>query len=133
MSLAVTLTGFLSFARKTHLDETVEDTTVFTSPFLLQTLVYRTLSALYRALGTGDELTLIPGFSSPDPSGVTLVFSYGQPADLSEFPDPHITEVADALKAAFKKTETGLELFIPRTNDALVAALADRQPVQKPS
>jgi hypothetical protein len=132
LALAVTLTGFLSFAKKTHLDETAADTTVFTSPFLLQTLVYRTLSALYRALSAGDELTLIPAFSNPGPSGVTLVFSHGQPAGLSDFPDPQTAEVADALRAEFKKKDAGLELFIPRTNDALAAALADRQPVQKP-
>ena len=131
LTLAVTLTGFLSFAKTTHLDETTGDTTVFTSPFLLQTLVYKTLSALYRTLSAGDELTLIPAFGGPDPSGVTLVFSHGQPADLSDFPDSLTAEVADALKAAFKKTETGLELFIPRTNDDLAAALADRHPVQK--
>jgi hypothetical protein len=132
LTLAVTLTGFLSFAKTTHLEQTGSDTTVFTSPFLLQTLVYKTLRALYKKLSAGDELTLIPAFGGPKPSGVTLVFSYGQPADLSDFPDPHTTEVADALKAAFKKTESGLELFIPRTNDALAAALADTQPVQKP-
>ncbi len=131
LTLAVKLTGFLSFAKKTHLNETSVDTTVFTSPFLLQALTYKTLGALYKTLNAGDELTLIPTFGGPDPSGVTLVFSHGQPADLTDFPDPLTAEVADALKAVFKKTKTGLELFIPRTNDYLAAALADRQPVQK--
>jgi hypothetical protein len=131
LTLAVTLTGFLSVAKKTHLDETAADTTVFTSPFLLQTLAYKTLSALYRSMNAGDELTLIPSIRNTETSGVTLVFSHGQPADLSDFPDPQTTEVAQALKVAFKKTDTGLELFIPRTNDDLAAALTVRHTVQK--
>ncbi len=40
------------------LESSGNEITIVTSPFLLQALVYRTLSALYRALDTGDALTL---------------------------------------------------------------------------
>ncbi|HSL62138.1 MAG TPA: hypothetical protein VK885_10145 [Desulfotignum sp.] len=122
LTLAVKLTCFLSFAKKTHLEESARDARVFTSPFLLQTLVYRTLIALYRAMDNKDELT--PAFRDPDHSGVTLVFSHRLAAGLKDFPDPRTTEVAEALQAAFKVTDTGLELTVPRSNDALAAALA---------
>jgi hypothetical protein len=114
LTLAVKLTKFLSYVKKTHLDDAALDTTVFTSPFLLQALVYRTLSALYRALDTGDALTLT--LQTSDPSSVTLAFSHDRPADLSHFPDLRTAEVADVLKAVFTKTDTGLALTLPREN-----------------
>ena len=128
LTLAVKLTGFLRFAKKTDIDETAADATVFTSQFLLQTLLYKTLSALYQAMDTGDELTLNTSFRDTDPSGVILVFSHGRPADYKDFPDTLTTGAADAIQAEFKKSDTGLELFIPRTNDELADALADGTP-----
>jgi hypothetical protein len=114
LTLAVKLTGFLSFARKTRLESSGNEITIVTSPFLLQALVYRTLSALYRALDTGDALTLT--LQTSDPSSVTLAFSHDRPADLSHFPDLRTAEVADVLKAVFTKTDTGLALTLPREN-----------------
>lgn len=121
LTLAVKLTEFLSFAKKTQLNDLVRDTTVFTSPFLFQTLVYKILSALYRLLDPGDELVLT--YKDTDPSTVTLIFSLEQPIDFKNFPDTLTAEVADALKAIFKTTGTGLEVTIPRENDVLSAAL----------
>lgn len=125
LTLTVKLTGFLSFAKKTDIDETAEDGTVFTSQFLLQTLLYKTLSALYQALDSGDQITLTTSFRDTDPSGVTVVFSHGRQAGFTDFPDKLTAGTADALQAEFKETDTGLELFIPRTNDELADALAD--------
>jgi hypothetical protein len=119
--LAVRLTGFLSFARKTRLDDSLEtsskDCSVITSPFLFQTLVYRTLSALYRALDISAELTL--ALRDSDPASVTLVFSHDRSADLSGFPDIRTAETAEVLKAVFTKTDTGLELTLPKENTDL--------------
>lgn len=121
ISLSVKLTGFLSIAKKTRLDDSIttpsKDWSVFTSPFLLQTLVYRTLSALYRALDIGAELVLALRYS--DPSSVILVFSHDTPADLTGFPDPRTAEVAQVLKAVFTVTDTALELTLPKENNDL--------------
>jgi hypothetical protein len=110
LTLAVKLCGFLSFARKTRLEEPAEDRTVFTSPFLFQSLIYRTLSALYRSMDPKGELTL--AVKDTDSSGVTLIFSPAPAVDLTDFPDHRIAETADAINAAFTVTETGLELTI---------------------
>ncbi|MFO7988605.1 MAG: hypothetical protein ACQEQ5_07130 [Thermodesulfobacteriota bacterium] len=117
LTLAVKLTGFLSFARKTHLkmplENSSEDSSVFTSPFLFQALIYKTLSALYRAMDPKAELTL--AVKDIQSSGVTVIFSPDPPVDLTDFPDPRIGEVAQALNAAFAVTDTGLELTIMNT------------------
>lgn len=127
VALAVRLTGFLSFARKTRMDDSLdtssEDGSVITSPFLFQALVYRTLSALYRVMDISDELTL--ALRDSDPSSVTLVFSHDRPADLTGFPDIRTAEVADVLQAAFTKTDTGLELTLPKENTDLKDPAAD--------
>ncbi len=114
LALAVKLTGFLSFARKTRLDPSGNGITVVTSPFLLQALIYRTLSAIYQSLDIGDELTLT--LQEFDPSSVTLVFSHDRPVDPSHFSDLRVAELADVLKAVFTKTDTGLTLTLPREN-----------------
>lgn len=124
LTLAVKLAEFLSFAKKTQLNDLAQNTTVFTSPFLLQTLVYKILSALYRLLDPGGELLLT--FRDTDLSAVTLIFSLDQPIDFKDFPDPSTAEVAGALKAIFKTTGTGLEVTIPRENDDIAAALEQR-------
>jgi hypothetical protein len=127
--LAVKLTGFLSFARKTRLDDSLKapskskDGSVITSPFLFQTLIYRTLSALYRALDTSAELTL--SLRDSDPSSVTLFFSHDRPADLTGFPDARTAEVAEVLQAVFTKTDTGVELTLPKENTGLKGLAAD--------
>ncbi len=121
LTLAVKLTEFLSYAKKTRLNDFARDTTVFTSPFLLQTLVYRTLSRLYRLPDSSGELVL--SFRDTDPLTVTLIFSLDRPVDFKEFPDPPTAEVAIALKAVFKATDSGLEITLPRKNDDLAAAL----------
>lgn len=121
LTLAVRLTQFLSIVKKTHLNDPARDSTVLTSPFLLQTLVYKILTALYRLMDPDGELLLT--FRDTDPLTVTLIFSLDQPIDFKDFPDQAISEVADALKAAFKTTDTGLEVAIPRQNDDLAAAL----------
>jgi signal transduction histidine kinase len=126
LALAAKLTGFLSYAKKAHIqDGSAGDVTVFTSPFLFQTLVYKTLCALYKAMDTKDALIL--SYQVDDPSGVTLVFSCDRALDLKDFPDPKTADVADALKATFTIKESALELTIPRDNDGLQAALADGQ------
>ncbi len=121
LALSVKLTGFLSVAKKTRLDDSVtspsKDRSIFTSPFLLQTLVYRTLSALYRALDTGAELTV--SLRDSDTSSVTLVFFHDTPADLTGFPDGRTAEVAEVLKAEIMVTDTALELTLPRENNTL--------------
>lgn len=121
LTLAVKLTKFLSYVKKTHLDDAALDTTVFTSPFLLQTLAYRILSSLYRLMDPGGEVVVT--FRDTDPVNVTLIFSLDQPIDFNDFPDPLTAEVAVALKAVFKTTDTGLEVTIPRENDDLADAL----------
>jgi signal transduction histidine kinase len=123
LTLAVKLTGYLSFAKKVHLDETAEDTTVFTSPFLFQTLIYKIFSALYRTLDVKDELTLT--FHDTATSAVTIQFSHNQSADLDHFPDPQTAEIADVLKATVKITDTGLELTVPLKNEDLESAATD--------
>lgn len=123
LTLAVKLTGFLSFAKKAHLDETAADTTVFTSPFLFQTLIYKIFSALYRALDVKDELTVT--FHDTTPSVIFIHFSHNQPADLDHFPDPQTAEIADVLKATIKITNTDLELTIPLKNEDLESAATD--------
>jgi hypothetical protein len=115
LTLAVKLTGFLSFSRKTTMAISENQVSVVTSPFLLQTLIYRTLSALYQIPDTSALLTL--GLRDSDPSSVTLTFSYDRPASLDDFPDARTAEVAEVLKASFTKTGTGLELTLPREND----------------
>ena len=128
VALAVRLTGFLSFARKTRLEDSLESSSkdfsvITTSPFLFQTLVYRTLSALYRALDISAELTV--SLRNSDPFTVTLVFSHDRPADLTDFPDNRTAEVADVLKAAFTQTDTRLELTLPKENTDLKDLTAD--------
>jgi hypothetical protein len=123
LTLAVKLTGFLSFAKKAHLDETAADTMVFTSPFLFQTLIYKIFSALYRALDVKDELTVT--FHDTASSAVFIQFSHNQPADLDHFPDPQTAEIADVLKATVKITDTDLELTIPLKNEDLESATTD--------
>jgi signal transduction histidine kinase len=123
LTLAVKLTGFLSFAKKAHLDEPAADTTVLTSPFLFQTLIYRIFSALYRALDVKDELTVT--FHDTTPSVIFIQFSHNQPADLDHFPDPQTAEIADVLKATIKITNTDLELTIPLKNEDLESAATD--------
>ncbi len=127
VALAVRLTGFLSFARKTRMDDSLdtssEDGSVITSPFLFQALVYRTLSALYRAMDISDELTV--SLRDSDPSSVTLVFSHDRPADLTGFPDIRTAEVAEVLQAVFTKTDTGVELTLPKENTGLKGLAAD--------
>ena len=121
LTLAVKLTGFLSFARPTRLDDSLPlsstDGSIVTSPFLFQALVYRTLSALYRAMDISDALTV--SLKDSDPSSVTLVFSHDRAADLGDFPDDRTAEVADVLQAVFTETGTGLALTLPRENTAL--------------
>ncbi|MEX1297607.1 MAG: hypothetical protein AB1Z38_11665 [Desulfotignum sp.] len=113
LTLAVKLTGFLSFARKIRLEEPAENISVLTSPFLFQALLYKTLSALYRLMDTKGELTL--AVKDTDSSGVTLIFSPAPTVDFTDFPDPRIAEIADAVNAAFAPTDTGLELKIMNT------------------
>ncbi|MCF8076894.1 MAG: hypothetical protein K9K63_00410 [Desulfotignum sp.] len=117
LALAVKLTGFLSFARKTRLEPSGTEITIDTSPFLLQTLVYRTLRALYRAMDTSAELTLT--LRESEASLVTLIFSHDQAVDLTDFPDFRTADVAEVLKAAFTKSDTGLALTLPRENKDL--------------
>jgi len=123
LTLALKLTGFLSFAKKAHLDEPAADTTIFTSPFLFQTLIYKIFSALYRALDVKDELTVT--FHDTTPSVIFIHFSHNQPADLDYFPDPQTAEIADVLKATIKITNTDLELTIPLKNEDLESAATD--------
>lgn len=127
VALAVRLTGFLSFARKTRLDDSLETSSrngsVITSPFLFQALVYRTLSALYRVMDISAEL--IVSLRDPDPSSVTLVFSHDRPADLTGFPDIQTAEVAEVLQAVFTKSDTRLELTLPKVNTDLQDPAAD--------
>jgi hypothetical protein len=127
VALAVRLTGFLSFAGKTRLDDSLESSSengsVITSPFLFQTLIYRTLSALYRALDISAELTV--SLRDSDPSSVTLVFSHDRPADLTGFPDIPTAEVAEVLQAVFTKSDARLELTLPKENTGLKDPAAD--------
>ena len=124
LALTVKLSSFLSYAKKVRLDEnSADDITITTSPFLLQNLIYKTLRALYRAMDAKDELTI--EYSGKEFSYITLGFSSKSLLDLKNFPDEEINNVADALKTEFIITDTGLKLNIQRTNDTLTAALTD--------
>ena len=124
LALTVKLSSFLSYAKKVRLDEnSADDITITTSPFLLQNLIYKTLRALYRAMDAKDELTI--EYSGKEFSYITLDFSSKSLLDLKNFPDEKINNVADALKTEFIITDTGLKLNIQRTNDTLTAALID--------
>jgi hypothetical protein len=124
LALTVKLSSFLSYAKKVRLDEnSADDITITTSPFLLQNLIYKTLRALYRAMDAKDELTI--EYSGKEFSYITLGFSSKSLLDLKNFPDEEINNVADALKTEFIITDTGIKLNIQRTNDTLTTALTD--------
>ncbi|MCF8092368.1 MAG: hypothetical protein K9K21_06490 [Desulfotignum sp.] len=124
LTLAVKLTGFLSYTKKTQIDASGTDITVLTSPFLLQNLIYRTLCAIYKSADTKDTLKIF--FHEKDPDTVSLTFSWGSLSALTDFPDRQTTDVADALKATINFTDKDLEVTMARTNDNLFTALAGR-------
>ncbi len=119
--LAVKLTGFLSYAKKTHIDDAAKDITVLTSPFLLQNLIYRTLCALYKSVDTKDALKIT--FHEKNTDTVFLKFSWNTPLAWKDFPDREISDMADALKAEISITDNTLDMAVARDNDTLSAAL----------
>lgn len=119
--LAVKLTGFLSYAKKTHIDDTTKDITVLTSPFLLQNLIYRTLCALYKSVDPKDALKIT--FHEKNTDTVSVNFSWNTPLALKDFPDRETTDMADALKAEISITDNTLDMAVARDNDTLSAAL----------
>ncbi len=125
LTLAVKLTGFLSYTKKTQIDASAADITVLTSPFLLQNLIYRTLCAVYKSMDTKDTLNIF--FHEKDPDTVSLTFSWGSPLALKEFPDQHTTDVADALGAVISISDNSLDLTVGRANDSLSAALTGKK------
>ncbi|MEE4364184.1 MAG: hypothetical protein V2J08_09640 [Desulfotignum sp.] len=125
LTLAVKLTGFLSYAKKTQTETSAADITVFTSPFLLQNLIYRTLCAIYKAMDTKDTLNIF--FHENDPDTVSLTFSWGSPLALADFPDRHTSDVADALGAVISISDTSLDLTVGHANDSLSAAVTDKK------
>jgi len=126
LALAVKLTGFLSYAKKTQIETSAVDITVFTSPFLLQNLIYRTLCAIYKSVDAKDTLNI--AFHEKNPDTVFLTFSWGSPCALTDFPDRHTTEVAEALGAVISISDTSLDLTVTRAGDSLSAALTDGKP-----
>jgi hypothetical protein len=120
--LAVKLTGFLSYAKKTHIDDPAKDITVLTSPFLLQNLIYRILCALYKSVDPKDALKIT--FHEKNADTVSVQFSWNSSPALTDFPDRETIDMADALKAEISLTDNTLDMAVARDNDTLCAALA---------
>lgn len=117
LTLAVKLTGFLSYTKKTQIDASATDITVLTSPFLLQNLIYRILCAIYKSMDTKDTLKIF--FHGKNPATVSLKYSWGIPATLTDFPDQHTMDVADALGAEISISDNSLDLTVSRFSDSL--------------
>ena len=123
LTLAVKLTGYLRYAKKTRIDPSAADITVLTSPFLLQSLIYRTLCAIYKSVDATDTLKIT--FHEKKPSTVSLQFSWDSPVAFKAFPDRQTTDAAQALGADFSISDNSLDLTVAAGGESLSAALTD--------
>lgn len=109
LDLIIGLTGFLSFAGNTRIeDKDQKFETITTCPFLLQNLLYRVLCFAYECAGPEGEIRL--RLSPKEDKGILLRFINSAQMPVEKFPDEKIKQTADLLGVEFKKNDSFYEL-----------------------
>ena len=116
VELMVDLSKFLSFASKIRFDRTeAEGVRIFTSPFLLQDLVYQTIIFAFRSVGPEGKFGI--AIKPLKGGGGRIEFS-GLGSPDGQFPEEEkIKEAADLVEAqTLFNRETGtIEIVVPAT------------------
>ncbi len=116
VELMVELSKFLSYASNIRFDRAdAPGIEVFTSPFLLQDVVYRTLLTAFRAVGHEGEFGISIGRWKK--GGGVGEFSGGPTQDDRYLDEKAIGKAADAIgvEALFNPASGTISLFVPET------------------
>jgi C4-dicarboxylate-specific signal transduction histidine kinase len=116
VELMVELSKFLSYAGKIRFDRANgAEIEVFTSPFLLQDVVYRTLLTAFRAVGPEGEFGI--SVEPWEKGGGIVRFSGIRTNDDRYSEEEAIREAADSIgvETLFNPASGTIELFVPET------------------
>ncbi len=121
LDLMVGLSRFLSYAGRVQIEdkEAGLSSTVTTSPFLLQDLIYQVLCSAYESTGPEGEIRI--RLSREDDSRLCLTFISSDQMPLKDFSGKTIGKIANMLDVVFKDNPSFYEIniSIPYTSDKI--------------
>jgi len=111
IDLVINLTSYLRFAGKTNVHNCdISKPVVKTSPFILQTIIYKALETHYKNGSPGEETVI--SVCSQDKSIWRIIFSKMN-SGKHLFPDNSIKTMAEAINLKIVNSEGRLELDVP--------------------
>ena len=119
LDLSVNLSSYLSFAGRVEVRPYDGPAPmVVTCPFLLQAIVYQTLSDAFKKIGAGSEVTISVA-EITDETGWKIVISGFGPGEIQGFPEPLLKAMAASIGVAINCDSSAdrLEMLVPVTID----------------